>query len=184
MLKKNGSEQDSFTMTYPSYSTIIANNLQNVTGVVAKLTPTEESKDLGFGSSTFTLSGGTSGGEQTAANLTGIAVGKNGVITGIHPTLGQIELGRIDLATFVNPAGLTQEGETYFSVSANSGEPMLSVAGENGTGAIAAGTLEASNVDLSQEFSDMITTQRAFQACSRIITVSDTMLEELINLKR
>lgn len=184
MMKKNGSEQDSFTMTYPSYSTIIANNLQNVTGAVAKLTPTEASKDLGFGSSVFALTGGTSGGEQTAANLTGIAVGKNGVITGIHPTLGQIELGRIDLATFVNPAGLTQEGETYFSVSANSGEPMLSVAGENGTGAIAAGTLEASNVDLSQEFSDMITTQRAFQACSRIITVSDTMLEELINLKR
>lgn len=184
MLKKNGSELDSFTITYPSYSTITSNNLQNQQPVSAVMTPTEDSKDLGLGSSTFALTGGTSGGEQTAANLTGIAVGQNGVITGIHPSLGQIELGRIDLATFVNPAGLTQEGDTYFSVSANSGTPLLSIAGENGTGAIAAGTLEASNVDLSQEFSDMITTQRAFQACSRIITVSDTMLEELINLKR
>ena len=68
---------------------------------------------------------------------------------------------------------------TSNSVSSNSGQPTLTIAGENGSGAISAGTLEASNVDLSQEFSDMITTQRAFQACSRLITVSDTMLEEL-----
>ncbi len=184
MLKKNDSDTDSFTMTYPSYNTIMAYGLNNVQGALASMTPTEESNDLGLNSVVFSLAGGTEGGEQTVANLTGISIGDNGVITGIHPTLGQVELGRIDLAVFQNPAGLTQVGETYFAISANSGQPMLTVPGENGSGAISAGTLEASNVDLSQEFSDMITTQRAFQACSRLITVSDTMLEELINLKR
>lgn len=185
MMKRNGSETDSFTMTYPSYSAIKNNGLDSLAATPsAILEPTRKSNDLGLGSTIFTLSGGTSGGEQTVANLTGISVGVNGVITGIHPVLGVIELGRIDLATFQNPAGLTQEGDTYFAVSPNSGEPILAVPGENGTGAISAGTLEASNVDLSQEFSDMIITQRAYQACSRIITVTDTMLEELINLKR
>lgn len=185
MMKKEGSETDSFTMTYPSFATIRANNLGNLTAEgTANLSPTHTSNDIGFGTTSFVLAGGTLGGEQTVANLTGISIGVNGVITGVHPTQGVVELGRIDLATFQNPAGLTQEGDTYFSTSANSGQPTITVAGENGTGAIAAGTLEASNVDLSQEFSDMITTQRAFQACSRMITVSDTMLEELINLKR
>lgn len=185
MMKKNGSETDSFTMSYPSYSIIKANKLDSLTNTPsATMQPTRQSNDIGLGSTPFNLTGGTQGGEQTVANLTGISIGVNGVITGIHPSQGIIELGRIDLATFQNPAGLTQEGDTYFAVSPNSGEPVLSVPGENGTGAISSSTLESSNVDLSQEFSDMIITQRAFQACSRVITVTDTMLEELINLKR
>ena len=95
-----------------------------------------------------------------------------------------MELGRIDLATFANPKGLVQVGNTYFAESANSGEPELAIPGTNGTGNLASGALETANVDLSNEFSNMITTQRGFQANSRIITVSDSMLEELINLKR
>lgn len=95
-----------------------------------------------------------------------------------------MEIGRIDLATFANPAGLSQVGDTYFAESQNSGQPILAVAGTDGTGDILGGTLETSNVDLAHEMADMITTQRGFQACSRLITVSDTMLEELINLKR
>ncbi len=184
MLKKNGSETDSFTMTYPSFSVLKNAGLDTAPVVSAEMHPTTPSNDLGLNSVVFNLAGGTTGGEQTVANLTGIAINEGGVLTGIHPTLGQVELGRIDLAVFQNPAGLIQEGDTYFAVSSNSGQPTLTIAGENGSGAISAGTLEASNVDLSQEFSDMITTQRAFQACSRLITVSDTMLEELINLKR
>ena len=97
---------------------------------------------------------------------------------------GVVELGRIDLATFANPAGLQKTGNTYFQQSLNSGDPVVVEAGTEGTGSIMASTLEASNVDLSNEFSDMIMTQRGFQASSRVITVSDTMLEELINLKR
>lgn len=146
--------------------------------------PSEPSKQLGLSSMNFSLKDGTEGGAQTIANLTGIGIGQNGIISAIHPSMGQIEIGRIDLATFQNPSGLLQVGNTYFAVSANSGDPLLTQPGVNGTGSLAAGTLEASNVDLSNEFASMITTQRGFQACSRLITVSDTMLEELINLKR
>ncbi|MFZ2538308.1 MAG: flagellar hook-basal body complex protein, partial [Oscillospiraceae bacterium] len=97
---------------------------------------------------------------------------------------GMLELGRIDLATFANPKGLVQSGSTYFAGSPNSGSASKAKPGEKGTGSLTSGSLEMSNVDLSNEFSDMITTQRGFQANSRLITVSDTMLEELINLKR
>ena len=103
---------------------------------------------------------------------------------GTHEIYGVVELGRIDLATFSNPAGLAKVGNTYFETTLNSGDPIVVNAGTEGTGQLMASTLEASNVDLSNEFSDMIMTQRGFQASSRVITVSDTMLEELINLKR
>jgi flagellar hook-basal body protein len=142
------------------------------------------SRSLGLGSKNFALSGGTEGGAQTAADLTSIGIDDKGVISGLHAAMGRIEFGRIDLATFSNPAGLTQQGDTYFAESLNSGEAKVVMPGSNGTGSIASGTLETSNVDLSSEFSDMILTQRSFQANSRIITVSDSMIEELINLKR
>ena len=106
-----------------------------------------------------------------------------GTITGTSDAGLQI-LGRIDLATFGNAKGLMQTGNTYFSATASSGTAKLAIPGEEGTGAIKNSALEMSNVDLAQEFSDMIVTQRGFQASSRMITVSDTMLEELINLKR
>lgn len=143
-----------------------------------------ESKSLGFGSKTFTLSGGVSGGEQSVSDLINIGIGADGIISGIHSQLGLIALGRIDLATFENPQGLTQVGNSYFSVSANSGAAKVSQSGLNGAGGLQAGALEMSNVDLSREFADMITTQRGFQASSRLITVSDEILNELVNLKR
>ena len=116
-------------------------------------------------------------------DLTSIAIAKDGVLTGVHPTYGEIELGRIDLATFDNPRDL-HRWKYILAESANSGGPLLATPGTEGTGALASGTLETANVDLSNEFANMITTQRGFQANSRIITVSDSMLEELINLKR
>jgi len=184
VLKRNGTDNaDAFIITYPSLNTINAYNLTALTGAATML-PSEPSKQLGLSSMNFSLKDGTEGGAQTIANLTGIGIGQNGIISAIHPSMGQIEIGRIDLATFQNPSGLLQVGNTYFAVSANSGDPLLTQPGVNGTGSLAAGTLEASNVDLSNEFANMITTQRGFQACSRLITVSDTMLEELINLKR
>lgn len=179
-------DTDSITVTFPKLTKFpanIINGTDTLTGT-ATLAPSTESRDVGLGSKSFVLKGGTQGGQQTVADLTSIAIAQDGVITAVHPTLGEIELGRIDLATFDNAKGLTQTGNTYFAESANSGQPKLSVPGTNGTGALASGSLETSNVDLSHEFSDMITTQRGFQANSRIITVSDTMLEELINLKR
>ena len=106
------------------------------------------------------------------------------MISAIHSQLGLISIGRIDIATFENPQGLIQEGNTYFSRSANSGNAKITNAGLNGAGGLQAGALEMSNVDLSKEFADMITTQRGFQASSRLITVSDEILNELVNLKR
>lgn len=152
--------------------------------LVGTATPSSESKSLGFGSKTFTLSGGVAGGEQSVSDLINIGIGGDGVISGIHSQLGLIALGRIDIATFKNPQGLTQVGNSYFSVSANSGQPQISQAGFNGAGGLQVGALEMSNVDLSREFADMITTQRGFQASSRLITVSDEILNELVNLKR
>lgn len=175
-------EDDNFVLTFPNWSNI-STYAGNHTGEEAA-TPSKPAENLGLGSTSFALKGGTSGGAQTFADLTGVAIGYNGILYGTHPSLGTIELGRIDLATFDNPAGLSQIGSTYFQRTVNSGEPHLCIPGEDGSGPIAGGTLETSNVDLSQEFSDMIVTQRGFQACSRLITVSDTMLEELINLKR
>ncbi len=109
-----------------------------------------------------------------------------------NTTIGKIEtgsdkpvtLGYLAIAKFANVDGLLQDGNGYFMESANSGEAIASKAGTNGTGGTESANLEMSNVDLSQEFTDMIIAQRGFQANSRIITVSDSILEELINLKR
>ena len=161
-------------------SNLFASNIIVVDGAIAS-TP---SKSLGFGSKTFTLNGGTAGGAQSVSDLSNIGIGADGVISAIHSQLGLISIGRIDIATFENPQGLIQEGNTYFTVSANSGKAKLSNAGLNGAGGLQAGALEMSNVDLSKEFADMITTQRGFQASSRLITVSDEILNELVNLKR
>lgn len=154
------------------------------TGVdIGTAEPSQPTHNLGLGKATFTLEGGTIYKTQDVSNLTGISIGADGTITGTSEGGLQI-LGRIDLATFGNAKGLMQAGNSYFTMTSNSGPAKLAIAGEDGTGAIKNSALEMSNVDLSQEFSDMIVTQRGFQASSRMITVSDTMLEELINLKR
>ncbi|WP_313891260.1 flagellar hook-basal body complex protein [Psychrobacillus sp.] len=92
--------------------------------------------------------------------------------------------GQLVLAKFPNPGGMEKVGSNYFKDTANSGDPILQVATESGMGSINSGFLEMSNVDLSEEFTDMIVAQRGFQANTRIITTSDSILEELINLKR
>lgn len=147
-------------------------------------TPSTESKAMGLSSKKYVLAGGTEGGDQGIENLTGIGIGPDGVITAQHAVHGDIIVGRIDLVTFANPQGLLASGGNYFTPTPNSGKMSHSAPGTDGSGALVSGALELSNVDLSREFSDMITTQRGFQANSRIITVSDTMLEELVNLKR
>ena len=93
-------------------------------------------------------------------------------------------LGQLALAKFVNQGGLTREGQNLYSVSVNSGTAQYSTAGQDGRGLINAGYLEMSNVDLAQQFTNMIVAQRGFQANSRVITTSDQLLEELVNLKR
>jgi flagellar hook protein FlgE len=117
---------------------------------------------------------------NTPGTLQDLSVATDGKITGRYSN-GQTKLlGQIAVAVFQNPAGLEKVGSNLFVVTANSG-PWNGV-GE--TGEIMGGALEMSNVDLAQEFTEMITTQRGFQANSRTITVSDEMLQELVNLKR
>ncbi len=94
------------------------------------------------------------------------------------------KIAQLGITKFRNPDGLLQEGSGYVRQSANSGDAVSVIPGTKGTGNTTSGALEMSNVDLSKEFSDMITTQRGFQANTRIITVTDEMLSELVNMKR
>lgn len=184
-----GTDPAEITLKLPSYEKLLAAADSGTLVFAASdaipqenITNSAPSKDLGMNS--FKLTGGTAGGAVEMKDLTGIIIGADGVIVANHGIIGQKEVGRIDLANFNNPASLIQSGNSYYAASANSGEAGLAVPGTNGTGTLKTSSLELSNVDLSQEFADMITTQRGFQANSRLITVSDTMLEELVNLKR
>lgn len=134
--------------------------------------------------STFNLTDGRKGAGQSYKDLENVTVQQDGTIIGYHAVHGYMNLGRIDIATFDNPNGLTAMGGTLFAESVASGQPKLAIAGQDGAGEVVSGALEMSNVDLAQEFTDMITTQRGYQANSRVITTSDTMLEELLSLKR
>ncbi|MDR0909479.1 MAG: flagellar hook protein FlgE [Spirochaetaceae bacterium] len=107
-----------------------------------------------------------------------------GTITGVYTNGTTTTLGRLAMASFTNQSGLEHAGDTAFQSSTNSGTANIGVSAEAGKGKIVAGTLEMSNVDMSESFVDMITTQRGFQANSRTITTSDEMLQELLNLKR
>ena len=107
-----------------------------------------------------------------------------GVITGEYDNGQRQTIGQIALASFNNPGGLASEGETLFRTSNNSGDAKIGTPASGGLGAIKAGTLEMSNVDLSRQFTEMITTQRGFQANSKTISTSDQILQELVNLKR
>ena len=127
--------------------------------------------------------------------VTSISIASDGSIMGITledlvyegniiPKNRPIFLGKLAIATFTNQDGLSQVGGSFYSTSASSGDPRYTTADTNGSGATMAGYLEMSNVEISQQFTDMITTQRGFQANTRIVTVSDEMLQELVNMKR
>ena len=103
VVMKSSTEGDDFVLTFPNW-----NNVKTYAGAYTAdeaSVPSAPAKNLGLGATSFALGGGTEGGAQTFADLTGVAIGYNGVIYGTHPTLGTVELGRIDLATFDNPAG-------------------------------------------------------------------------------
>ena len=133
-------------------------------------------------------------------NAQSVAVGGDGTVSYVDAAGAQQIAGRLALAKFPNPAGLNRQGDNLWTVSPNSGAydatndnntavPTVGVAtwgspATNGRGSIQSGTIEMSNVDLAQEFTSMITAQRGFQANSRVITASDEMLTELVNLKR
>ena len=127
--------------------------------------------------------GGNNAG-NAAGELNGFSINPDGKIYAVYDNGDNKLLGQIAVATFPNPSGLEAQGNSLFATTLNSGE--FDGIGEEITavGSFSIGALEASDVDLATEFTNMITTQRGFQANSRTITTSDTMLEELINLKR
>ena len=140
------------------------------------------------GTSTFKMLKGDSTGDGAGKKLgalTGISVDQQGCIHGSNDKGNTILLGQIAVAQFANASGLEKVGNNCYQTTINSGEFDGNGVEVNADGrAINYGELEMSNVDLSGQFTDMIVTQRGFQANSRVITTSDTLLEELINLKR
>lgn len=125
---------------------------------------------------------------SSAGPLTSYSIDQNGIITGVYTTAAGVstthKIAQIAVANFTNASGLENVGGNFYRQTNNSGTATVGVAGTNGCGTITPNALEMSNVDLSQEMTDMITAQRGFQANSRVITVSDSLLQELIDLKR
>ena len=119
-----------------------------------------------------------------AADLVNVSIGPDGVIQGIYGNGVTITMGKIALASFRNPAGLVQADGNVYLDSANSGEPSIGFGGGAGTSTILSGALESSNVDITEQFTDMIVTQRGFQANARMVSTADAMVAELIQLMR
>ena len=161
-------------------------NLPSFDDITADFSATSNQNNNG--SSTFVGSKGDSkgiGSGRKVGEMSGIAIQKDGKIYASYDNGQKRLLGQIAVANFANASGLSKEGDNLYSATQNSGD--FNGVGEDitaGGGYMNSGVLEMSNVDLSAEFTEMITTQRGFQANSRIITVSDTLLEELTNLKR
>ena len=126
----------------------------------------------------YALDGNSSG------KIQAYSIDQTGMVVGIFENGEKKNLAQIMLAKFDNSAGLEKIGNNFYIDTRNSGEPQYGMGASSGFGGIRGGTLEMSNVDLSMEFTEMITTQRGFQANSRIITTSDEMLQELVNIKR
>lgn len=116
--------------------------------------------------------------------LTTYEIGSDGTVTGTFSDGKRYPMFRVAVADFNNPMGLIKVGNTSFSESANSGAPEIGVSGEGRRGELVSGTVEMSNVDLAAEFTNLILAQRGFQASSRVITTSDQVLEDLVNIKR
>ncbi len=120
----------------------------------------------------------------TSGQLQNFSIDRTGVISGAFTNGVNQTLGQIVLADFNNPAGLLRTGDNMYATSGNSGGAVLGYALQGSQSFMTSGALEMSNVDLAQEFTNLIVAQRGFQANSRMITTSDSMLEELVNLKR
>lgn len=120
----------------------------------------------------------------SAGALTDFKIDPSGTISGTFSNGQTVALGQIALADFNNPGGLERVGDNMWSASPNSGEALIGFAREGSTSLISSGALEMSNVDLAQEFTNMIVAQRGFQANGRVITTTDEMLQDVVQLKR
>ena len=119
-----------------------------------------------------------------SGTLKDFSIGADGVITGSYSNGQKKSVGQLVVATFNNSAGLEKIGDNLYDRTMNSGEPAPEIPGSGQAAKLTTGALEMSNVDLANEFSEMMITQRAYQANSKIITTSDTLMETLINMSR
>lgn len=135
--------------------------------------------DLASGTVAVTVQDGSA-----AGSLQAMSVSQEGVLVGSYSNGRNRAIGQFALTLFANPEGLEKIGDSNFRSSVNSGVAQVSTAGAGGRGLISSGTLEMSNVDLASEFTNLIVAQRGFQANSRVVTASDELLSDIVNLKR
>lgn len=152
-------------------------------GSVQPLNITLDTSAISSISGAYTISQG-SGDGLSLGTLLSFTIGRDGIVSGMFTNGSTRALGQIGIAAFTNPAGLSKVGNNTLIETSNSGSAQLGAAGVGGRGLISSGFLESSNVDLAQEFASMIIAQRGFQANSRIITVADEVLQELVSMKR
>ncbi|MGR6967593.1 flagellar hook protein FlgE [Geodermatophilus sp. URMC 61] len=135
-----------------------------------------------FGGASSLVPGDVDG--NAMGTLQSISLSGDGTIMGVYSNNLREPIGKLALATFANPGGLAKAGNSSYRVADNSGQPAIGEPGAGGRGTLIAGALEMSNVDLAEEFTGLIVAQRGFQANSRVITSSDEVLQDLVNLKR
>lgn len=163
----------------------LGGNFSDITIDLSECTNYDNKGTSTIGATSGDLDGPGTGCGRRLGDMIGVSIQKDGMIYASYDNGMNKLLGQIATAAFANASGLEKEGDNLYSATLNSGEfDGIGVDITAGGGYMSTGQLEMSNVDLSSEFTEMITTQRGFQANSRIITVSDTLLEELTNLKR
>ncbi len=164
----------------------------NYAAAAGATTPQSVTLDFGSASNTTPMTGYAGSSTASLASQDGVAsgslqsftIGPDGSVTGFYSNGTSQVLATLSLAAFPNSGGLLKAGANLFKETGNSGSPSSGIPGTGGRGTISSGTLEASNVDLAQEFTNLIIAQRGFQANTRVITASDQVLQDLINIIR
>jgi flagellar hook protein FlgE len=148
--------------------------------VTLNMSSTSDGLTQSAGSSSAVMSGQNG---FTAGSLQNFAIDSTGTITGSFSNGTTETLGQVALADFNNPGGLQQGSNNTFTASSNSGTPIVGYAGSGASSTITAGSLEESNVNLAQEFTNMIVSQRGYEASAKVITTADQMLQTVVNLQ-
>lgn len=172
-----GADSAGVAMTFDAAGGLTSGGTLTVGGITVDM-----STLTGFAGLTTVEAAGQDG--RAAGTLQSFTINADGTLLGSFSNGLKQALGRVALSTFTNPAGLEKAGGSLYRTTVNSGDPQIGAAGTGGRGELTGGALEMSNVDLSAEFTNLIIAQRGFQANSRVITTSDELLQELVNLKR
>lgn len=162
------------TLTFPAFTADAAVGMPAMTVDLTSLT--------GFAGLETVAAANQDG--RAAGGLQSFAINSDGTLLGSFSNGLKQAIGRVALGNFGNPSGLEKSGSSLYRPTVNSGDAQVGAAGSGGRGVLSGGSLEMSNVDLSAEFTNLIVAQRGFQANSRVITTSDEVLQELVNLKR